>query len=65
LRGLLAASSLPASRRNSTGDEDEAKRLEGLKKAAMAEAAEGLVAGTGWLPAILRTPGEPAEIQAD
>lgn len=33
---------------------EEAARIAGLKKADMAEAAEGLVAGTGWLPPVLR-----------
>jgi len=36
--------------------EEAAERLAGLKKAEMAEAAERLLAGTGWLPAHLRTP---------
>lgn len=41
---------------------EAADRLSSLKKQAMAEAAEQLVAGTGWLPALLRTPGaQPAE----
>jgi ParB family chromosome partitioning protein len=35
---------------------EAAERLAGLKKAEMAEAAETLLAGTGWLPAVLRTP---------
>lgn len=33
----------------------EAERIAGLRKADMAEAAELLVAGTGWLPPLLRT----------
>jgi ParB family chromosome partitioning protein len=32
-----------------------------MKKQDMAEAAEQLLAGTGWLPALLRTP-EPARL---
>ncbi len=36
-----------------------AKRLEGMKKEPMAEAAAGLLEGTGWLPALLRTPASP------
>jgi ParB family chromosome partitioning protein len=32
-------------------------KAEHLKKGDMAEAAERLLAGTGWLPMILRTPG--------
>jgi len=35
--------------------EDAAQRISGAKKAEMAEAAEGLVAGTGWLPEPLRS----------
>ena len=41
--------------REAKGDE-AAERLNGLKKAEMAEAAEDLLAGTGWLPALLKTP---------
>ena len=37
--------------------EEAAERISGLKKAEMAEAAEELLAGTGWLPTLLRTPG--------
>ena len=41
--------------------ETAAARLDGMKKQPMAEAAEQLVAGTGWLPAVLRTvePSQP------
>ena len=35
--------------------EEAARRLDGLKKDPMVEAAEGLLAGTSWLPAVLRT----------
>jgi ParB family chromosome partitioning protein len=35
--------------------EEAAARLDGMKKQPMAEAAEQLVAGTGWLPLVLRT----------
>lgn len=38
--------------------EEATHRMAGMKKQAMAEAAEQLLAGTGWLPAVLRT-GEP------
>ena len=34
---------------------EEAGRIAGLKKADMAEAAERLVEGRGWLPPVLRT----------
>ncbi|WP_262423321.1 hypothetical protein [Brevundimonas denitrificans] len=33
----------------------DADRLAGMKKADMAEAAETLIAGKGWLPPLLRT----------
>ena len=36
---------------------EAATRIEGLKKQAMAETAEQLLAGTGWLPPVLRTVG--------
>jgi len=39
---------------------EEAGRIAGLKKGEMAEAAEGLVEGRGWLPPVLRT-APPAE----
>lgn len=40
---------------------DAARRITGAKKADMAEAAADLVAGTGWLPEPLRTPGDAPE----
>ena len=40
-------------------------RLDGLKKSEMAEAAETALAGTGWLPALLRTPKAEAEPAAE
>ncbi|KKX29423.1 ParB/Srx family N-terminal domain-containing protein [Rhizobium sp. LC145] len=48
------------------GDET-AERLSGMKKVQMAEAAEQLLAGTGWLPPLLRTeqPASPAAPQAE
>ena len=49
--------------------ERAAGRIEHLKKGDMAKAAEGLLAGTGWLPEPLRTPGhalpEPVEPAAE
>ncbi|OWJ63613.1 chromosome partitioning protein ParB [Inquilinus limosus] len=36
--------------------EEAAERMKSMKKHEMAEAAEQLLAGTGWLPALLRTP---------
>lgn len=46
--------------------EEAAGRIEGLKKAEMAEHAEALLAGTGWLPALLRTssPEQAEDLQA-
>jgi ParB family chromosome partitioning protein len=38
--------------------EDAAQRIAHLKKAEMATAAEALLAGTGWVPEPLRTPGQ-------
>jgi ParB family chromosome partitioning protein len=35
--------------------EDDAERISGLRKVEMAEAAEQMLAGTGWLPPLLRT----------
>ena len=40
---------------------EAAERLSGLKKAEMALAAEQLLAGKGWLPALLRTPAAASE----
>lgn len=44
--------------------EEAAERLSGLKKQPMAEAAEQLLAGTGWLPEVLRTRGELLEVRS-
>lgn len=46
---------------------EAAERMADMKKQDMAEAAEQLVVGTGWLPALMRTPTQvPAErLQAD
>ena len=41
--------------------EDAAARIADMKKPEMAQAAEQLLAGTGWLPAILRTPQPEAD----
>ncbi|WP_298325468.1 ParB/RepB/Spo0J family partition protein [Asticcacaulis sp.] len=46
--------------REAVGDE-AANRLHKLKKPEMAEAAEQLVQGTGWLPTCLRTPVAPED----
>ena len=44
--------------------EDAAKRIADMKKPDMAQAAEQLLAGTGWLPATMRTP-EPETARAE
>jgi ParB family chromosome partitioning protein len=49
--------------------EDAARRIADMKKPDMAQAAEQLLAGTGWLPNVLRTPkaeaGQPATVEAE
>ncbi len=47
--------------------EAAAERLAGLKKPEMALAAEQAMAGSGWLPALLRTqpPAEPEQVEAE
>ena len=49
--------------------EEAAIRMSDMKKQAMAEAAEQLLAATGWLPALMRTPqtalGSGVQSQAD
>ncbi len=44
--------------------EDAAERIGGMKKQPMAQAAEQLVAGSGWLPPLLRAPEPPQEEEA-
>ncbi len=56
--GRVTKAHILAAVREAVSDE-AADRIAGMKKQPMAEAAEQLVAGTGWLPAILRT-SEPA-----
>jgi len=45
--------------------EAAAERIRHLKKAEMATAAEQLLAGTGWVPEPLRTPGQPMTPRID
>jgi len=49
--------------------DDAARRIADMKKPDMAQAAEQLLAGTGWLPAVLRTPkaeaDQPATVEAE
>lgn len=42
---------------------EEAGRIAGMKKADMAEAAERLLEGRGWLPPVLRTVSDSAELE--
>ena len=44
--------------------DEAADRIAGMKKQTMAEAAEQLLAGTGWLPAVMRMP-EPAKLRGE
>jgi ParB family chromosome partitioning protein len=52
--GRVTKAHIVAAVREALGDE-AADRIAGLKKQAMAETAEQLLAGTGWLPPLLRT----------
>lgn len=52
--GRVTKAHILAAVREAVGDE-AADRIAGMKKQAMAEAAEQLLAGTGWLPTLLRT----------
>ncbi len=52
--GRVTKAHILAAVREALGDE-AAERIAGLKKQAMAETAEQLLAGTGWLPPLLRT----------
>jgi ParB family chromosome partitioning protein len=45
-------------------DEREAQLIGHLKKGEMAERAQGLLAGSGWLPEPLRTPGRDLSARA-
>lgn len=47
--------------------QDAARRIADMKKPDMAQTAEQLLAGTGWLPAMLRTPEpeQPAPVEAE
>jgi ParB family chromosome partitioning protein len=57
--GRVTKAQILAALREAKG-EATAQSVEHLKKDGMAEAAERLLAGTGWLPVILRTPGPSA-----
>ncbi len=68
--GRVTKANILAAVREALGDE-AAERIAGLKKQAMAETAEQLLAGTGWLPPLLRTErpawlsGEQPEVPAE
>ena len=52
--GRVTKAHIVAAVREAVGDE-AAERIAGMKKQPMAEAAEQLLAGTGWLPPLMRT----------
>ena len=54
--GRVTKAGILAAVREGAG-EDAARRIDGMKKEAMAENAEALLAGKGWLPPRLRVPG--------
>lgn len=65
--GRVTKAQILAAVREAKGDKD-ADRIAGFKKPEMIDAAEELLAGTGWLPAPLRTPAlveEPDEPEFD
>ena len=59
--GRITKARILEAAREAVSDE-AADRMAQMKKQDMAEAAEQLLAGTGWLPALLRTP-EPARLE--
>jgi ParB family transcriptional regulator, chromosome partitioning protein len=66
--GRVTKTHILAAVRDAVSDE-AADRMADMKKQEMAEAAEQLLVGTGWLPALMRTPqdlrGPTAQLQAD
>ena len=62
--GRVTKAHILAAVREAVSDE-AAERIAGLKKPEMAQAAEQLLAGTGWLPTVLRTAPPAAEQEAD
>ncbi|MDQ0507235.1 ParB/RepB/Spo0J family partition protein [Xanthobacter agilis] len=62
--GRVTKAHILAAVREAVSDE-AAERIAGLKKPEMAQAAEQLLAGTGWLPTVLRTARPAAEPEAD
>lgn len=61
--GRVTKAHILAAVREAVGD-DAAERIAGLKKTEMAQAAERLLAGTDWLPLVLRT-ARPASLDAE
>lgn len=60
--GRITKAFILAAVREAVSDE-AADRLANMKKHEMADAAEQLLAGTGWLPALLRTPlAQPEDV---
>ncbi|KFI24393.1 plasmid stablization protein ParB [Haematobacter missouriensis] len=62
--GRVTKAHILAAVREAVSDE-AAERIAGLRKPEMAQAAEQLLAGTGWLPNVLRTAPPAAEPEAD
>lgn len=62
--GRVTKAHILAAVREAVGDE-AADRIEAMKKQPMAEAAEQLLAGTGWLPPLLRTERTRSQKAAD
>jgi ParB family chromosome partitioning protein len=62
--GRVTKAHILAAVREAVSDE-AAERIAGLKKPEMAQAAEQLLAGTGWLPTVLRTAPPASEPEAD
>ncbi|MCH4540434.1 ParB N-terminal domain-containing protein [Ochrobactrum sp. A-1] len=62
--GRVTKAHILAAVREAVSDE-AAERIAGLKKPEMVQAAEQLLAGTGWLPTVLRTARPAAEPEAD
>ena len=62
--GRVTKAHILAAVREAVSDE-AAERIAGLKKPEMAQAAEQLLARTGWLPTVLRTEPPAAEPEAD
>ncbi len=62
--GRVTKARIAAAVREAKG-EGAAERISGFKKAQMADEAQGLLAGSGWLPEPLRTPGLPVVALAE